>query len=103
MKLSNIILEEFTRFRAEAKKLENELKDTYNRDDIDVTIGQYHNRDRGYGKVTFRTQYELAPSEWNNIKNFLEAKGYEITSQSNYADDDGDRYFYPSIKFEYDI
>ena len=28
MKLSNIILEEFTRFRAEAKELENELKDT---------------------------------------------------------------------------
>lgn len=103
MKLSNIILEDFTKFKVEANELENELKDTYNRDDIDVTIGQYHNRDRGYGKVSFRTREELAPSEWNNIKNFIEAKGYEITSQSNFADDDGDRYFYPTIKFEYDI
>ena len=103
MKLSNSILEDFTKFKVEANELENELKDTYNRDDIDVTIGQYHNRDRGYGKVSFRTREELAPSEWNNIKNFIEAKGYEITSQSNFADDDGDRYFYPTIKFEYDI
>ena len=103
MKLSNIILEDFTKFKVEANELEKELKDTYNRDDIDVTIGQYHNRDRGYGKVSFRTREELAPSEWNNIKNFIEAKGYEITSQSNFADDDGDRYFYPTIKFEYDI
>ena len=103
MKLSNIILENFTKFKAEANNLENELKDTYNRDDIDVNIGQYHDRDRGYGKVSFRTRDELAPSEWNNIKNFLKAKGYEITSQSNFADDDGDRYFYPTIKFEYDI
>jgi hypothetical protein len=103
MKLSNIILEDFTKFKVEANELENELKDTYNRDDIDVTIGQYHNKDRGYGKVSFRTREELAPSEWNNIKNFIEAKGYEITSQSNFADDDGDRYFYPTIKFEYDI
>ena len=103
MKLSNIILEDFTKFKVEANELENELKDTYNRDDIDVTIGQYHNKDRGYGKVSFRMREELAPSEWNNIKNFIEAKGYEITSQSNFADDDGDRYFYPTIKFEYDI
>jgi len=36
MKLSNILLEDFNKFKQESEKLESELKDTYNRDDISV-------------------------------------------------------------------
>lgn len=106
MKLSNIILEDFggyTKFKRQSEELETELRDTYNRDDINVTIGQYHERDRGFGKVDIRTREELAPSEYKNMKNFIQAKGYEITGGANFADEDDDRYFYPTIKFEFDI
>lgn len=103
MKLTNIILEELYKFDQQAKKLEAELKDTYNRDDIYVTLGQYSGKDRGFGKVTFKTQDELPGSEWQNVKNVITAKGYEITQDSNYFDQDKDRAWYPSIKFEFDI
>jgi len=106
MKLSNIILEDFggyTKFKPQSEKLEAELRNTYNREDIHVKIGQYHERDRGFGKVDIDTREELAPSEYNNMKNYIEAKGYEITRGANFADDDGDRYYNPTIKFEFDI
>ena len=106
MKLSNIILEDlgsYSKFKTESQELENEMKGTYNRDDINVTIGQYHQRDRGFGSITIRSKEEVVPAEYANMKNFLTAKGYEITGVANFADDDGDRYFYPTIKFEFDI
>ena len=106
MKLSNIILEDlgsYSKFKKESEKLESEFQNTYNRDDINVTIGQYHQRDRGFGSITIRSREEVVPAEYANMKNFLTAKGYEITGGANFADDDGDRYFYPTIKFEFDI
>ena len=107
MKLSNIILKEdfggYTKFKSQSDKLEAELRDTYNRDDIMVTIGQYHERDRGFGKVQIQTREELPDSEYNNMKNFLTAKGYEITGGMNFGEVEDDRITYPDIKFEFDI
>ena len=103
MKLSSIVLEDFIKFKGEAEKLQKELRDTYNRDDIHVQLGQYSGRDRGYGKISFLTNSEIPNSEWSNIKNFLTAKAYEITDESNWYDEDDDRKWYPSLKFEFDI
>lgn len=104
MKLSNILLKEkFIKFNDKASELESTLRDSFNRDDIDVSMGQYHERDRGYGKVTIKVKEELPPAEYANMKNILQAKGFEVTGGANFADDDGDRYFYPDIKFEFDI
>ena len=103
MKLVNIILEQFAKFKPESDKLQSELRDSYNRDDIFVSMGQYYEKDRGYGKVSFKTNDQLAPAEWNSIKNFLQAKGFEITQESNWADQDEDRYYYPDIKFEFNV
>jgi len=114
MKLKNIILtEDFLKYREEAKKLERELRDTYNREDIFVDMGAYAGgrseddplKDKGYGKVSFRTKSEVDPAEWKNLKNFLEAKGFEITNESNYydVDIDDDREFFPDIKFQFNI
>ena len=109
MKISNILLQEFAEYRSKAKKLESELRDTYNRDDIYVNMGVYSAgrsnddplKDKGYGKVTFQTKEELSSSEWKSIKNFLQVKGYEITSDSNFYDTDDDRFYYPSLKFQF--
>lgn len=105
MKLSKIILEDdfYGKFKTEAQDLQNEMRDTYNRDDIYVHIIQHSNGDKAMGKVTIQAREDVRPSEYQNMKNFLEAKGFEITGGANWFDQDEDRYFYPDIKFEFDI
>ena len=103
MKLSDIILEVdyWTKFKSEAKKLEDEMRDSYNRDDIHVSIIQHSNGDKAMGDVKIRTNKEIRNAEYKNMKNFLSAKGFNVTGGANFFDDDGDRYFYPNIKFEF--
>lgn len=105
MKLSNIIFEAdyYTKFKPQAEKLESELRDTFNRDDIFVNIIAHSNGDKAMGKVQVKTDTELEKSEYLNLKNTLSAKGFDITGGSNYADNDDDRYYYPDVKFEFKI
>ena len=105
MKLSNIILEDdyYGKFKSEAQDLENEMKDTYNRDDIRVTIIQHSNGDKALGKVTIVAREDIKPSEYQNMKNFLSAKGFEVTGGANWFEEEDDRYVYPTIKFTFDI
>ena len=114
MKLSSIILENYEHFRKLADKLENELRDTYNRDDIHVSMGAYSGdraandplRDKGFGKVSIHITDKLPDSEYRNMKNTLTAKGFEITGGANFYDLDdigGKAHKYPSIKFHFDI
>ena len=108
MKLSDVILEDFggyNKFQEESEKLEAELRDTYDRKDIHVKIGQYSGRDRGFGKIQINDPDDngIPDSEYNNMKNILTAKGYQITGGANFGGDDGDRNYYPTIKFEFDI
>ena len=92
----------YTKFKPESEKLEADLKDTYNRDDIIVTMGQYHERDRGFGRVQIRTR-ELSDAEYKNMKNTLTAQGFEIAGGMNFYDEEEDKINYPTIKFEFDI
>ena len=113
MKLSSIILENYEHFRKLADKLENELRDTYNRNDIHVSMGAYAGdraandplRDKGFGKIQIQIDDQLPDSEFRNMKNTLTAKGFEITDSANYyeVEFDNDRAHYPSIKFHFDI
>jgi len=105
MKLSSIILEVdyWGKFKTEAQDLENEMKDTYNRDDISVSIIQHSNGDKAIGKVTIVAREEVKPSEYQNMKTFLETKGFEVTGGANWYEEEDDRYIYPTIKFEFDI
>lgn len=110
MKLTDIILENRD-YRVEANKLEKELRDTYNRDDIDVSMGAYSGgrsandplRDKGFGKVTIRSNEDVPNGEYKNMKNFLTAKGYEITGGANWFEQEDDRYVFPDIKFNFQI
>ena len=58
MKFKDIIFEAdyWTKFESEAKKLEDEMRDTYNRDDIHVNIIQHSNGDKAMGKVQIKTR-----------------------------------------------
>jgi len=73
MKLSDIILEQdnWTKFKKEAKELENELKDTYNRDDISVTIIQHSNGNKAMGEVSIQVKEALPSIEYQNMKNLF--------------------------------
>lgn len=110
MKLTDIILENRD-YRVEANKLEKELRDTYNRDDIHVSMGAYSGsrsandplRDKGFGKVTIRSNEDVPNGEYKNMKNFLTAKGYEITGGANWFEQEDDRYVFPDIKFNFQI
>ena len=105
MKLSSIILEDdyWSKFKTEAQELENEMKDTYNRDDIRVSVIQHSNGDKAIGKITIVAREDVKPSEYQNMKTFLETKGFEVTGGANWYEEEDDRYVYPTIKFEFDI
>ena len=105
MKLSSIIFE--NRFDQQAKKLEGELQASHKNPNIRVSMGYYAEdgpkASKGFGKVTFIQNEPIDPTQWKNLKNILRAKGFEIESDSNYYDQDDDRKYYPSLKFEFDI
>lgn len=105
MKLSSIIFE--NKFDQQAKKLEGELQDIYRTGKVKVSMGYYAEdgpkASKGFGKVVFVQREEVDPTQWKNLKNILRAKGYEIESDSNYYDEDGDRKYYPTVKFEFNI
>tara|TARA_B100000212_G_scaffold299319_1_gene243968 strand:+ start:717 stop:1055 length:339 start_codon:yes stop_codon:yes gene_type:complete len=111
MKLKDILFEVdyWTKFESEANELENDLKNTYNRDDIDVTIIQHSNGDHARGKVTIRQRDHMRNAEYQNMKNYLTSigekkfgKGFKITGGANFYDYDDDSESYPDIKFEFE-
>lgn len=109
MKLVNIILQEYEydRYKSEASELQKELQKTYKDPTIRVNMGYYSEdgpkASKGFGKVTFNQKSEVDPSKFKNLVNTLKAKGYEVTDQSNYFDQDNDRFWFPTISFEFDI
>ena len=60
---------------------------------------------RGYGDITFMVREDLSQNDFNNAVKWLKSKGFDIKSESNYyeLEYDGDRAYYPKIKFEFDI
>ena len=106
MKLLDIIFEN----KAE-EALEQELRNQFNMDNIFVHMGVYsQDRDdddplkgKGFGNVMFRLRSRVDDSVFKKIIKILQSKGFEITQDANDFDDDGDRYFYPRINFNYKL
>ena len=106
MKLSDIILENKT-----AKALEQELRNQFNMDNIFVHMGVYDQdredddplKGKGFGNVMFRLRSRVDDSVFKKIVKILQSRGFEITQEANDFDDDGDRYFYPRINFNYKL
>lgn len=110
MKLTDLIVENFDKYRQEEEDLQKGLEANTKGDDCYVTMGDYSGgrpdndplKDMSYGKVTFRTVNDFENSDWEDIKKYIESKGYDITSDSNYADiEPGERNYYPTIKFHF--
>ena len=51
----------------------------------------------------FRLRSRVDDSVFKKIVKILQSRGFEITQEANDFDDDGDRYFYPRINFNYKL
>lgn len=109
MKLSTIILEQDAthEYKVASDKLADEIKRASGEDRVFVDMGAYSDlgpkREKGYGKVTFIKSDTVNPTAFKQVINLLTAKGFEITEEGNWYDEDEDRRYYPTIKFEFDI
>lgn len=110
MKLKDIIFE-YGELDGEAKLLQQELDKKFpEAGRIIVSMGNYSagredddpRKDMSYGQVQFMVTIEYEDAEWNEMVSYIKDKGYTITQDSNYADEDpGERRWYPSIKFDF--
>ena len=59
---------------------------------------------KGFGDLSFNIRDILPEDEWKKALDWVESKGFEIKSQSNdyEMEFDGDRAWYPTIKFHFD-
>jgi len=115
MKLSNIILNEYGEFKAEENQLEKALNTSLSRPyRIHTHMGAY-NQDRedgdplkgkGYGNVEFFFKDELPEEDFKKAKEIIASTGYEVLDDqsSNYFEEDpGERYYFPKIKFHFNL
>jgi len=115
MKLSNIILNEYGEFKAEENKLEKLLKTQLSMPyRIHSHMGAY-NQDRkdddplkgkGYGSIEFFYKDDLPEEDFEKAKILLTMQGLEVIEDqsSNYFEEDpGERYYFPKIKFHFNL
>lgn len=61
-------------------------------------------REKGRGTIRFFIQDTVDPTAFEQVLNVLKAKGYTITKDSNFYDTEpGERTWYPTIDFEFEI
>jgi hypothetical protein len=100
-------IDDTVEYRRIEQKLKNDIIKASGEDDVYVMLRSYSDkgpkREKGFGEVRFRIKNAIDPTAFEQVKNLLKAKGYEITSDSNWYDEDEDRMWYPTIKFEFDI
>jgi hypothetical protein len=60
---------------------------------------------KGFGTITYRTRGEFEDRDWNELISIINNKdGFEVTQDSNYYEvEPGERIFYPSIKFNFNL
>jgi len=113
MKLKDILNELFE-YKDLEQKFKSELEQLKSSHNISITMGMYDSRNdrpdndplkgKGYGKISFMGGSEVFDGSFEKVINWIEKKGFEITSESNYYEHDpGERSFYPSIKFHFNV
>jgi len=109
--LSEGKIDEYGEYDSKAKDLTIDIKKILAKYSPYVSMGMYSGdrpdsdplKDKGYGSISFRS-YELPDDDWNKALKWVESNGFEVTSDSNYYEEDpGERYYYPKIKFEFDV
>ena len=113
MKLKNILNELFE-YKDLEQKFKSELEQLNSSHNISIKMGMYDPRNdrpdndplkgKGYGKISFIGNSEVFDGSFEKVINWVKQKGFEIEEKSNYYEHDpGERRFYPSIKFLFDV
>jgi len=106
-------IEEYGEYKSQEIDLKKELDSEFSNYRPFISLGTYGSdrpdtdplKGKGYGDITFSVREELSDNDWNKALKWVEDKGFEIKSESNWyeMDIDDDRAWYPKIKFQFNI
>jgi len=106
------LIKEFGEYKDAQDELNKELSKEFGGVSPYISLGMYAGgrpdsdplKGKGYGDITFRINEELPDQEWNEVLKWVKSKGWEVTDESNWYDyEPGERYFYPKIKFQFNV
>lgn len=105
-------LNEYGEYKTQETKYKQELDSMFGDYRPFISLGKYSDgrpdsdplKDKGFGDVSFVVRKDLPEDEWKKALDWVKSKGFEIQSQSNEyeLEFDGDRAWYPKIKFHFD-
>ncbi len=106
-------IEEYGEYKSQEVDLKKELDSQFSNYRPNISLGMYSGdrpdsdplKGKGFGSITFSVREELDPNDWNKALKWVESKGFEIESESNYyeMEYDGDRAWFPKIKFQFNV
>jgi len=106
-------IDEYGEYRSREIELGKELDSQFNDYNPNISLQMYSGdrpdsdplKGKGFGSITFSVREELDPNDWNKALKWVESKGFEIESESNWyeMEYDGDRAWYPKIKFQFNV
>ena len=93
------------------KEYQKEVEQLFPNYNVHVSMGFYCTdrpdtdkyKGKGYGDIHFIKRDEIPENDWKKALDLVKKWGFEITSESNWYEMewDGDRAWYPKIKFEF--
>jgi len=106
-------IEEYGEYKSQEVDLKKELDSQFGDYRPNISLGMYSGdrpdtdplKGKGFGSITFSVREELDPNDWNKALKWVESKGFEIESESNWyeMEYDGDRAWFPKIKFQFNV
>ena len=111
--LNELKLNEYGEYKEQEKSLGQELDKILGNYNPSISLGMYSGdrpdsdplKGRGFGSIQFTIKEDLLPNDWDKALKWVEDKGFDIESESNYYEMewDGDRAWYPKIKFQFNV
>ena len=106
-------LNEYGEYKSQEEKFKQELDSMFKDYRPFISLGKYAGerpdsdplKGKGFGSLDFVVPRELPPNEFTKALDWVKSKGFEVKSQSNEyeVEYDGDRAYYPKIKFHFDV
>ena len=91
-------IEEYGEYKSQEVNLKKELDSQFSNYRPFISLGMYGGdrpdtdplKGKGFGSITFSVREELDPNDWNKALKWVEDKGFEIESESNWYEMDID-------------
>ena len=105
-------MNEYGEYSSKEKELKQELDSVFGNYRPFINLGMYTGnrpdsdprKGKGYGSISFTSREELPNEDWSKALKWVESKGFRITSEDNfYEEEPGERRYYPTIKFDFNV